>query len=341
VKYQRMRHTPRVEVGQVIVVPYGCGVAQTITPVFIGGSGRSGTTIALNLLKDHPQFHASLPREIKFLTARNGILDLLSIRPLSLEESAKGIRNNLIVRAVNLVKREDVLTSKEGQRFRKRLFGSWWSETGKAGKPRGLVQAIDHKVLEDAYQQLLHEFPQNGPTASRNFFYTLALAQIKKPDVHSFGDSTPINMMHSARLYELFPEAKFVNVIRDGRDVALSVTKERWGPNDPYEALSWWANRVLKSARALAQIPQERRFEMRLEDLVTISREATFDSYMQFLKLPEDVAVRKYFSEEVSPDRLHQGRWKSEVENPNKFNSKYMKILEKLELQGVAVRVLL
>ena len=129
-KYQRIRHTPRVEVGQVIVVPYGCGVAQTITPVFIGGSGRSGTTIALNLLKDHPQFHASLPREIKFLTARNGILDLLSIRPLSLEESAKGIRNNLIVRVVNLVKRVDVFTSIEGQRFSIWLFGSWWSETG-------------------------------------------------------------------------------------------------------------------------------------------------------------------------------------------------------------------
>ena len=316
-------------------------MAQTITPVFIGGSGRSGTTIALNLLKDHPQFHASLPREIKFLTARDGILDLLNIRPLSLEESAKGIRNNLIIRAQNLVKREDVLKSKEGERFRKRLFGPWWSETGKAGKPRGLVQAIDLKVLEDAYQQLLTEFSQNGPAASRDFFYTLATAQVKKPDAHSFGDSTPVNMMHAARLYKLFPEAKFVNVVRDGRDVALSVAKEKWGPNDPYEALSWWSNRVLKSARALAQIPQERRFEMRLEDLVTISREATFNSYMKFLRLPEDVAVRKYFSEEVSPDRLHQGRWKSEVENPNKFNSKYMKILAKLDREGVAVKVLL
>lgn len=316
-------------------------MALTITPVFIGGSGRSGTTIALNLLKDHPQFHASLPREIKFLTARNGILDLLNMRPLSLEESAKGIKNNLSVRVITLIKRDDVLKSKEGQLFRKRLFGPWWSETGKAGKPRGLVQAIDLKVLEDAYQQLLTEFSKNGPAASRDFFYTLATAQVKKPDVHSFGDSTPINMMHAARLHKLFPEAKFVNVIRDGRDVALSVTKENWGPNDPYEALSWWANRVLKSARALAQIPQERRFEMRLENLVTISREATFSSYMKFLQLPEDVAVRKYFNKEVSPDRLHQGRWKSEVENPNKFNSKYMKILEKLERQGVAVKILL
>jgi hypothetical protein len=97
----------------------------------------------------------------------------------------------------------------------------------------------------------------------------------------------------------------------------------------------------LKSARALAEVPQERRFEMRLEDLVTISRETTFNSYMKFLQLPEDVAVRKYFNEEVSPDRLHQGRWKSEVENPNKFNSKYMKILAQLERQGVAVKVLL
>jgi hypothetical protein len=310
-------------------------VAQTITPVFIGGSGRSGTTIALNLLKDHPQFHASLPREIKFLTARNGALDLINGRPFTFEESFEGVRNNLVVRALTLLKKS------EGELFRKKLFGPWWSETGKAGKPRGLVQAIDHKVLEDAYQRFILEFPKDSSAAVRKLFYSLATAQIKKPEVHSFGDSTPVNMMHASRLYQLFPEARFVNVIRDGRDVALSVSKEKWGPSDPFKALSWWANRVLKSARALAEIPQERRFEMRLEDLVTISREATLNAYMKFLQLPEDVAVRKYFSEEVSPDRLHQGRWKSEVENPNKFNSKYMKILAKLESEGVAVKVLL
>lgn len=310
-------------------------MAQTITPVFIGGSGRSGTTIALNLLKDHSQFHASLPREIKFLTARNGALDLLYDRPLTFEESFQGVKNNLAVRALTLLKKS------EHELFRKKLFGPWWSETGKAGKPRGLVQAIDKKVLEDAYQLFIDEFSTDSRTAVRQLFFSLATAQIKKPEVHAFGDSTPVNMMHASRLYQLFPEAKFVNVVRDGRDVALSVAKENWGPNDPYKALSWWANRVLKSAKALAEIPQERRFEMRLEDLVSISRQSTFDSYMKFLQLPENAAVKKYFSEEVSPDRLHQGRWKSEVENSKKFNSKYMRLLAKLEREGVAVKVLL
>ena len=54
-------------------------------PLFVGGSGRSGTTIVLNLLKDHPQIHASLPREVKYLTSRFGIIDLNFSRTFSLD----------------------------------------------------------------------------------------------------------------------------------------------------------------------------------------------------------------------------------------------------------------
>ena len=61
-------------------------------------------------------------------------------------------------------------------------------------------------------------------------------------------------MMHAFHIKELLPDARFINVIRDGRDVALSISKERWGPNDAYAGLSWWANRVLKSSQALAMI---------------------------------------------------------------------------------------
>jgi hypothetical protein len=78
-------------------------VAHNFSPVFIGGSGRSGTTVTLNLLQRHPQFHASLPREIKFLTSRHGLLDLVYTRPFSVEEDLHGYRYNVVTRALPLL----------------------------------------------------------------------------------------------------------------------------------------------------------------------------------------------------------------------------------------------
>jgi hypothetical protein len=86
-------------------------VANKFSPVFIGGSGRSGTTVTLNLLQRHPQFHASLPREIKFLTSRHGLLDLVYTRPFSVEEDLHGYRYNVVTRALPLLGRNQMTIS--------------------------------------------------------------------------------------------------------------------------------------------------------------------------------------------------------------------------------------
>jgi hypothetical protein len=49
---------------------------MTLIPVFSGGTGRSGTTIVINLLNRHENIHSSMPREIRFLTDEAGLLDL-------------------------------------------------------------------------------------------------------------------------------------------------------------------------------------------------------------------------------------------------------------------------
>ena len=237
-------------------------MSHNFSPVFIGGSGRSGTTVTLNMLQRHPQFHASLPREIKFLTSRHGLLNLIYQRPLSLEEDLHGLRNNLVTRVMPLLGRNQL------HYFNQKLDGPWWSEDGKSGNPRGLIQSLSKDIVEQAHQRFKQSFKSDPASASREFFYTLAQAQIKKPETKYFGDSTPVNMMHAYHIKELLPDARFINVIRDGRDVALSISKERWGPNDPHAGLSWWANRVLKSAQALAKIDRTFVHEFRIEDLV-------------------------------------------------------------------------
>ena len=306
-------------------------MAHNFSPVFIGGSGRSGTTVTLNLLQRHPQFHASLPREIKFLTSRHGLLDLVYNRPFSVEEDFRGYRNNLITRAFPLLGRNKL------EFFTRNLFDRWWSEEGKAGKPRGLVQSLSLEVVESAHKEFIHTFALDSTRASQEFFYSLAAAQIKKDELY-FGDSTPVNMMHADQIHQLFPEARFINVIRDGRDVATSISKERWGPNDPYEALTWWANRVYRSAVALKNVEPSSVLQLRITDLIVHEREKSYTDLLNFLQLEDSGVLRQYFAEQVTPEKLHSGRWRNEVKDSGRFNAKYKALCKKLLSKGIEIK---
>lgn len=306
-------------------------MAYKFSPVFIGGSGRSGTTVTLNLLQRHPHFHASLPREIKFLTSRHGLLDLVYKRPFSVEEDFNGFRNNLVTRAFPLLGRNKL------DFFTKNLFDRWWSEEGKAGKPRGLVQSITIDYVEKAHEAFLKYYANNPAEAARNFFYSLAIAQIKK-DALYFGDSTPVNMMYADQIHQLLPAARFINVLRDGRDVALSVSKERWGPSDPYEALSWWANRVSRAAVALESVNPDSVLQYRIEDLIVHKRENSYSNLLNFLKLEDSEVMREYFAEQLTAERLHTGRWRTEVKDSGRFNAKYQSLCKKLLSKGIEIK---
>lgn len=307
-------------------------MGYSFSPVFIGGSGRSGTTVTLNMLARHPHFHASLPREIKFLTSRHGLLNLVYQRPLSVEEDFRDIRFNLVTRTMPLFGR------KQMNFFIHNLNGRWWSEDGKAGKPRGLIQSISKDIVEQAHQSFIQSFGSNPAEASREFFYTLAQAQLKNTDAKYFGDSTPVNMMHAYQIKELLPDAHFINVIRDGRDVALSITKEGWGPNDPYTGLTWWANRVLKSSQSLAKVDSTSVHEFRIEDLVVHSRDQSYKNILNFLELDDAPEIREYFQEKMSTERLHIGRWRTEVKDPEHFDAKYYLLCKKLRSKGVEIK---
>jgi hypothetical protein len=56
-----------------------------------------------------------------------------------------------------------------------------------------------------------------------------------------WGDKTPHYLSNVNELVELFPNAKFIYIVRDGRDVALSLLKKNWGPNNVYACADEWA----------------------------------------------------------------------------------------------------
>jgi hypothetical protein len=306
-------------------------MTENFQPLFVGGSGRSGTTIAINLLNNHSQIHSSLPREIKYLTSRFGLIDLVYGRPIGLEEGFEGLRNNLVARVLPIVGR-----SKVGL-FQKNMQGQWWSEVGKKGKQRGLAQGITKQSLDEAQILFIENFRNQPVDAAQSLFYQLSSSQIKQTGVKYFADSTPVNMMQANYLYRLFPEARFVNMVRDGRDVAFSVAAEKWGPNDPFKALDWWANRVLRAEQALGVIPKDQRITLRLEDLVVRERENSIKLILDFLGIRTEEKLKAFFDLELTQEKLHQGVWQRELANPRKFEMKYLKILDELKDKGLAV----
>jgi hypothetical protein len=109
----------------------------------------------------------------------------------------------------------------------------------------------------------------------------------RKQNVDRWADSTPTNMPHMLRINKDFPDARFLHIIRDARDVALSLEKRGWS-----RPLPWDKNRALPAAglywewivrkgRRDGNSLGSRYMEVRYEDLVqkprgTLARVAAF-----------------------------------------------------------------
>ncbi len=104
------------------------------------------------------------------------------------------------------------------------------------------------------------------------FFYLVA----KRQDKSRLGYKDPRDVFNLPLLSEIFPTARFIHLIRDGRDVALSFLKFRWGPTNLYTGTSFWAKAVSTARRDGANLG-ERYFELRFEDLILDTEKAVWE----------------------------------------------------------------
>jgi hypothetical protein len=132
-----------------------------------------------------------------------------------------------------------------------------------------------------------------GATDAIRAFYDLYAQTQGKP---RWGDKTPEYALLMTQISDLLPEARFIHVIRDGRDVTLSTNKritER-GHRDPMPAVrsaKRWQKKILK---ARADGPELGNYlEVRYEDLVT-DTEATLRKVCAFSELEFEPGMLSY-----------------------------------------------
>lgn len=110
------------------------------------------------------------------------------------------------------------------------------------------------------------------------------------------GDKTPRYVLHLPRLHSLFPNARTIHLIRDGRDVALSILQwanEGRGPgrlrlwqDEPVAVCAlYWRRMVSTGRRDGENLRPDQYREVRHEDLVAQPDESLLD-LTTFLELP-------------------------------------------------------
>jgi hypothetical protein len=107
-----------------------------------------------------------------------------------------------------------------------------------------------------------------------------------------WGDKTPPYCEHLITLERLLPEARFIHMIRDGRDVALSLRGLWFSPGDDMTTLArYWVQSV---SAAREQGEHCRRYlEVRYEDLI-MNAPQVLQRICDFIDLPYDPMMLRY-----------------------------------------------
>jgi hypothetical protein len=173
-----------------------------------------------------------------------------------------------------------------------RRFAEGWH--GSARVPRfadALFEGRRFQYWGISREDVVGLLERNQPTdlaAAIRLLYASWAERAGKP---AYADKTPRYLTHISRLSKLFEEARFVHLIRDGRDVALSMAEafER-GPQTAAQAAIYWGARVAEGREQGLGLGSGRYLELRYEELVA-DPEATLRELCEFIDLPFDQAM--------------------------------------------------
>jgi hypothetical protein len=152
---------------------------------------------------------------------------------------------------------------------------------------------------------------RHGAEAYRAALESPYLAYADQHGKPGWGDKTPYYVEHLAEIRRVFPEARIVNLVRDGRDVALSLLRVPFGPANVWAAAHQWRNAVRAVDRDAEWLGDDL-LTVRYEDLVA-DPAGVVPGICRFLEIayaPGMLAV-----EETPQDRIAAGQeaWFTEL----------------------------
>jgi Sulfotransferase family len=275
---------------------------------FVGGTGRSGTHVLAQVLSRNRRI-ALIPVEVRFHTDPDGFPGLLS-GEVTLE------------------------------RFMRRMRGFWWRGWQRT-RFRGMHRFVDSDRYRAALDRFQESFPGDEEGACRRLFYELLWFRTEgREEGEAIVEQSCDTVAEAETLVRLFPEARFIHVVRDGRDASASRVAQTHGlsrPRTRAQGIEWWWERIDAIERGAGAIPPGRLLTMSLDELLLV-RGGRFALRPMFRFLGAQVTrgARRYLRNHMSAERANVQRWRSglSARKAAQIEALYLDALERLESTG-------
>lgn len=282
---------------------------EPVPLLFVGGTGRSGTHVVAKVLGSHSRFR-KVPNEARFHTDRGGL--------------------------------GDVLAGRTGpDLFVYRLEHHWYRNFEPARMSfRGIHRYVPRQRLRAATTSFLRRFELEPEAACRQLFFDLLWPLAAEEAKSGLIEQSCDVVAEAEPLGKLFPEARFVHVVRDGRDVAASrVGQARWlaYPRTMWQGLEWWEGRIRRIDAGVRAVGAERVHAVSLDELVGGERRRTYRELARFAGLGSEGAMLDYFKGRVKTRNSHAERWREELpeRRHEEIDAAYAELLDRLEADGI------
>ena len=165
------------------------------------------------------------------------------------------------------------------------------------------------KALKIKPDELVRAYRDSEPVRYADFVSTLFDRFAARRGKHLSGDKSPAYVRSLPTLHALWPKAKFVHIIRDGRDVCLSVLDWQQGvtrfptwDEDPVTTTAvWWDWNVRLGRESGQELAPDLYCELRYEALIA-DPERECARLSEFLELPFDEAMLRFHEGRVRED---------------------------------------
>ncbi len=318
---------------------------RDITPIFIGGTGRSGTTVLGRTLSLHGDIF-TIPFESRFIVDPDGVESLIHAlheqweqysAHTAIERFRKLMRSIYPSRPVYLMKillsviLPKIHISPPKYAF---TFSKFWKDEEFFNyKKQPFSLFADRKKFFEIVESFLSHIivreysgfwtgygteiaprmnvttysPENALKQAREFIDSLIIPVVKKYGAKRWADHTPTNINHVLFLKRLYPEMKFIHIYRDPRDVVSSYKTKSWGGNSAMDAVPIINGTLRKWEEDKKRLPDGSYIEISLEELVSNKKE-TLEKLCNFLELDFDENMLK-----MDLSKSHSGRWKKDL----------------------------
>ena len=286
-----------------------------IAPItFVGGTGRSGTHVVAKLLGRHKAV-TTIGVECRFHTDSDGFPGLLD----------------------GSVSRDEFVT---------KLRGFWWR--GKmSGRERGLFRFVPVDVFEASVTRFERDFDPDRPEAAcRQLFLDLLWHRAADKGTSGLIEQSCDTVAQARTLMRLFPEAKFVHVVRDGRDASasrVSQTRGRVYPRTRKQGIEWFEKRIRNIDAGARHVPSEKLLQVSLEDVLTPPRHDAARQVANFVGVRFGKRMRRFFYGKMGHFEANTERWRKGLPKwrQRSIERRYVAMLERLEADGITSAPLL